>query len=253
MYFKSNNIKIYYEKHGNNNKTILILPGWGNTRKTFNLLIDYFKENYTIYIFDYPGFGNSNIPTKDLTIYDYTEIIYNFIQKQKINNPIIIAHSFGGRISTLLNTKYNLKIDKMILIDIAGLKQKKNIKQRIKEKIYKLLKLLISKIKNKEKYQKKLIKIFGSTDYQNLPNGMHQTFKNIINEDLKSYIKNISSECLIIWGQKDTSTPLKDAFQINKLIKNSALIIFPKANHFPYIQCPYLTNKIIYEFIKEKE
>lgn len=253
MYFNSNNIRLYYEKYGNKNKIILILPGWGDTRKTFNLLINYFKEDYTIYIVDYPGFGKSPIPKKELTIYDYSEIISNFIKRKKINNPIIIAHSFGGRIATLLNTKYNLKIDKMIFIDIAGIKQKKGIKQQLKEKTYKVLKALINKSKNKEKYLKKLIKLFGSTDYQNLPNGMHQTFKNIINEDLKNYIKDISSECLILWGKKDTSTPLKDAYKINKLIKNSALIIYPNANHFPYLQYPELTNKIIYEFIKEKE
>ena len=48
MYFKSNNIKIYYEKYGNTNKTILILPGWGDTRETFNQIINCFKDNYTI-------------------------------------------------------------------------------------------------------------------------------------------------------------------------------------------------------------
>lgn len=253
MYFKSNNIKIYYEKYGNTNKTILILPGWGDTRETFNQIINSFKDNYTIYILDYPGFGKSPIPKKTLTIYDYTEIIYNFLNKNKINNPLIIAHSFGGRITTLLTTKYKVKIDKMLLIDIAGIKPKKTLKQKIKETIYKTLKRIIKITKNKEKYQKKLIKIFASTDYQNLPNGMHQTFKNIINEDLTNYIKLIPSECLIIWGKQDTSTPLKDAYKIKKLIKNSALIVFPNGNHFPYLQYPYLINKIIYEFIKEKE
>ena len=99
----------------------------------------------------------------------------------------------------------------MLLIDIAGIKPKKTLKQKIKETIYKTLKRIIKITKNKEKYQKKLIKIFASTDYQNLPNGMHQTFKNIINEDLTNYIKLIPSECLIIWGKQDTSTPLKDA------------------------------------------
>ena len=148
MYFKSNNIKIYYEKYGNTNKTILILPGWGDTRETFNQIINCFKDNYTIYILDYPGFGKSPIPKKTLTIYDYTEIIYNFLNKNKINNPLIIAHSFGGRITTLLTTKYKVKIDKMLLIDIAGIKPKKTLKQKIKETIYNKKQRKISKKTN---------------------------------------------------------------------------------------------------------
>lgn len=254
MLFKSDDISIYYEKYGNKNKTILILPGWGNTRPTFTNIINYFKEEYTIYIIDYPGFGNSPYPNKELNIYDYANIIRDFMENLNIINPIIIAHSFGGRITTLLTGYYKERIDKLILIDIATIKPKKNIFKLIKEKIYKFLKLLIKllpKLKQ-EKYKQKLLKAFGSTDYINLPQNMHNTFKNIVNKDLKEYLNYIESEALIIWGKEDNSTPIKDAHIINKLIKNSALIIYPKCKHFSYLEEPYLTNKIIDAFINEK-
>ena len=75
MYFNTKKASIYYEKYGNKDKIILILPGWGNTRTTFTNIINFFKEDYTIYIIDYPGFGNSPLPNEDLTIYDYTNIV----------------------------------------------------------------------------------------------------------------------------------------------------------------------------------
>lgn len=255
MYFNTKNMSIYYEKYGNKNKTILILPGWGNTRTTFTNIINYFKDKYTIYIIDYPGFGNSPIPNQDLTIYDYANIVRDFLEEFQIINPIIIAHSFGGRIATLLTGYYKEKIDKIIMIDAASIKPKKTIKAFLKEKIYKILKKLIKLIPKlkQEYYHQKLIKVFASTDYQNLPNSMHKTFKNIVNENLYYYLKNIESEVLLLWGKLDYDTPLKDGYKMNNQIKNSALIIFPKGNHFSYLQYPYLTNQIIYEFIKEKE
>ena len=76
MYYEKNGFKIYYEKIGaNSNKQILILPGWGNNRKTFNNLINKLKDKSQIFIIDYPGFGNSLFPNKNLTIYDYSNII----------------------------------------------------------------------------------------------------------------------------------------------------------------------------------
>ena len=75
MYYSNNSITIYYKKYGNSPKTILILPGWGNNRNTFNNLIIPLKKDYTIYIIDYPYFGNSPIPNKELTIYDYSNLI----------------------------------------------------------------------------------------------------------------------------------------------------------------------------------
>ena len=253
MYFNNKDVSIYYEKYGDNKKTILILPGWGNTRTTFTNIINFFKDNYTIYIIDYPGFGNSPIPEKELTIYDYTNLVRDFLDEMQIKNPIIIAHSFGGRIATLLTGYYKEKIDKIIMIDAASIKLRKSIKAFIKQTTYKVLKkltYLLPKLKQ-EYYRQKLLKFFGSTDYQNLPNNMHKTFKNIVNENLIYYLKNIESETLLLWGKLDKDTPLKDGYKMNNLIKNSALIIFPKGNHFSYLQYPYLTNKIIFEFIKE--
>lgn len=253
MYYIYNDIKVKIYKYGNKNKVLLILPGWGNTTKTFYSIINHFKDDFTIYTLDYPGFGKSPIPTKDLTIYNYTDLIINFLKDNKIINPIIIAHSFGGRITTLLTGYYKINISKLILFDIASIKQKKSIKTKLKEKIYKTLKHIINILPNKEKFQNKLINYFGSTDYKSLPPTMHKTFINIINEDLTKYLKYIQSETLLIWGEKDQDTPLKDAYKMNNLIKESALIIYPNASHYSYLDYPILTNNIINEFIKEKD
>ena len=134
-----------------------------NMELTFRYLIDVLKDKYTIYILDYPGFGNSPFPNRDLNISDYSDLIYNFINSNNIKNPTILAHSFGGRIVIDLFTRFNLDIKNLILIDIAGIKPKKSILKKIKEKSYKLLKkigrVLPKKIRNK--YLEKLIYIFN--------------------------------------------------------------------------------------------
>ncbi len=252
MYFVTKYSKLYYEKYGNSNKKLLILPGWGDNRKTFFNIINNLKDKYEIYIIDYPGFGKSTFKNIDMTIYDYAEIINTFMIKNKIINPIIISHSFGGRISSLLISKYKVKVDKLILIDVAGLKEKLNIKKILKIKLYKLLKKIISIIPSTNKKQRleKIRNKFSSNDYNTLPSHMYQTFKNIINEDLTKYYKNIVVETLIIWGQKDNITKLKYGKKLLKLIKNSALIIYPKADHFSYLRYPILTSKILNSYLK---
>ena len=252
MYYKNGLFKLYYEKYGNKKNTILILPGWGDTRKTFDYLINNLKDNNTIYIIDNPGFGKSKILKENLTIYDYAETIRELIDYENINNPTIIAHSFGGRITTLLTGYFKEKINKLILIDIASIKPKKNITQLLKQTTYKLLKRInkISPRKLRKKINTYLLKTFASTDYYNLPDNMRKTFKNIINEDLTNYLKEINNETLILWGEYDTSTPLKDAYKIRKHIKDSSLIVFRKASHFSYLNYPELTLNIIKSFIE---
>ena len=254
MYYENGSFSIYYEKYGNGNKTILILPGWGDTRETFKFLINDLARDNTVYIIDNPPFRNSKVKESNLSIYDYASAIRELIQHERMKNLIIIAHSFGGRIATLLSGYYQDKIDKLVLIDIAGIKPKNTLKRRLKKLFYKLLKRLIKFIPKKvrQKINSYLLKKFSSNDYYYLPDNMKKTFQNIVNEDLKSYLKYIRSETLILWGQYDYDTPIKDAYKIKREIKNAALIVFRGAGHFSYLDYPKLSLDIINSFIKEK-
>ena len=237
MYFEFNKYKLYYEKHGIGKKNILILPGWGNTRLTFQKIIKQLENEYTVYIIDYPGFGNSKVINKELTIYDYALIIKSFIEKNNLIQTNIIAHSFGGRITSILLSEYNIKINKLILIDVAGIKRL-NIKIKIKNIIYKLLKKLTCILPKRKKFivRKKLFNLFSSNDYKTLPKSMYKTFQNIISINLKKYYKNITNKTLIIWGSNDQATPLKDAYTLKKIIKNSKLIVYKDSSHFSYLE-----------------
>lgn len=252
MYFNYLSSKIYYEKIGNSNKTLIILPGWGDNRKTFSSIIKKLKDKFTIYIFDYPGFGNSSIPNKDLTIYNYAEIIIAFMNKNKIENPHIMGHSFGGRIILVMNGYYNIKFQKILLISSAGIKPKSKKKKNIKQRIYKLLKIIGKILPRKINtiYQNMLISIFGSNDYKSLTPELRRTFINIVNEDLTKYLKNIGSNTLLIWGEDDIDTPINDAIIMNKYIKNSALITIKKATHFCYLEYPSYVISIILSFFE---
>ena len=254
MYFNIDDYTIYYEKYGNKDKNIIILPGWGNTRITFNNIINFFRYDYSVYIFDYPGFGNSKIIDKEMTIYDYAYIIYSFIKRNNLDNSIIIAHSFGGRILSLLCGYYNLYFNKIILIDVAGINKfsfTKIIRTYTYKILYKISYLLPRYLKFK--YRNYLLNKFGSSDYLELDINMRKTFSNIVKEDLRKYYKKISTDTLIIWGENDTSTSIKLGRYINKIIKNSSLIIYKNSSHFSYLDYPCLTNNIIEKYIKMED
>lgn len=255
MKFIVKDFTIYYEKYGNSPNSIVILPGWGNTRESFNYLISILKKDYTVYILDYPGFGKSSFPNKDLNIGDYSFLITKFIIDKKINNPTIIAHSFGGRIVIDMFQDLKVKIKNLILIDIAGIKPKKDSFTRTKEKIYKLLKKVVFILPNgaRKTYLDYLIKLFGSSDYSTLSSNIRNTFINIVNYDQKDLIKNINIDTLIIWGEYDKDVPLSDAYFINKEIKDSGLVVIPKSGHFPYLDRAYYVNRVILEYLKRSQ
>lgn len=246
--FKYQNLNIYYEEYKGGKKEIIFLHGWGNSSKTFINQVNFLKNQYHLYLIDLPGFGKSNEQLKIYSLDDYVNLIKDFIKEKEINNPILIGHSFGGRvIIKYLKTNY---VDKIILIASAGIKQKKTIKQKLKIINYKIKKKWYQLTKNYVEYNY-LIKINGSTDYQNASTILKSTMVKIINEDLTKQLKTITSKTLLIWGQNDTETKINDAYLFKKLIKNSTLTIFKNAGHFVHIDEYQNVNELIKKFIEE--
>ena len=245
-------INLSYQKYGEGKDVIIILPGWGETRNTFLEMINILMIDYTVYIIDYPGFGNTLFPNYNLTIYDYSEIIIKFLNDLNITNPNIIAHSFGGRIAILLSSKYNIPIKNLILIDSAGIKPKMTLKKKFRLKLYKTLQSIgdILPKRFKHKFKTYLFNKFSSSDYQVLNINMRETFKNIVNTDLTKYLSGINTNTLILWGEKDIDTPLKDGKLMHKKITNSELIIFPNCTHYCYLENTYVIIKIILCFLE---
>ena len=128
---------VYFEKTGSGNP-IILLHGWGASSTIFESITNILKTKYTIYTIDLPGFGKSDEPDKPYNLDDYVDLLYQFIIDLDIYNPILLGHSFGGRIAIKFASLYN--VSKLILVDSAGLKQKNFIKTKTKILLYKLKK-----------------------------------------------------------------------------------------------------------------
>lgn len=222
-------IYINYEIKGEG-PPIIFLHGWGQTKETFNNISNSLL-NHKCYLLDLIGFGNSTEPYTPYDLTDYVLFLNKFITDHNIINPIIVGHSFGGRIA-IKYASINNNLKSLILINSAGIRRKSlkrsllTLKYKIKKKYYKLT-------KNTIKYNK-LINTSGSKDYQSSSIIMKQTLSKIVKEDLSKYLKQIKKNTLIIWGTSDTVTPYKDGIKMNKLIPNSILISY-NTDHFSYI------------------
>lgn len=230
---KFNNVLINYKikRNGNGNNFVLLLHGWGGSIISFEGLENYlFNQGFSTINLDFPGFGNSEIPNENFKLEDYATIIKELLDYEQITKTNIVCHSFGGRVALLLSSTTNL-VDKMILVDSAGLKPKFNFIRWLKIRIFKLKRFLNNKFHlnfNLDKY--------GSDDYKVLPNEMKHIFNNIVNTDLTPNLNKIETPCLIVWGDKDRSTPLYMAKKLNKKIKNSKLKIYRNSGHFSYLE-----------------
>ncbi|MEG0825901.1 MAG: alpha/beta hydrolase [Bacilli bacterium] len=239
---KINNIQINYLDYGNKcGIPLIFLHGWGQNIEMMKIIADKYTKENRIVIIDLPGHGQSEEPKYPWTLYDFVEMLNELIIKLKINNPILIGHSFGGKISLLYASKYNVK--KLVLF---GSPFKKEIKKlSIKTKILKKLK----KITFLNKFENFAKKHIGSTDYKNASSIMRKILVNHINLDITSEVTKIACPTLLIWGTLDQEVSIKDAYELEMLIKDSAVISYEGCTHYAYLENLGQTINVLNSFI----
>lgn len=237
MFIRIENLKIHYKVIGCGDP-VLLLHGWGGNLEHFSWLQKLLKNQFTIYTVDLPGFGLSSPPKKIWGSTEYANLIATFINSTKIVSPILIGHSFGGKIIIKLVTSNLIKAKKIVLISSAGVRLKKSFKINLMIYSFKFLKNLVQLpiIKNIfgskfELYRKK----FGSNDYRNANGIMRAILVNSINEDLTALLPHIEAPTLLLWGDMDPSTPIRAGHIMKQLIPRSELKIFPGSGHFPFL------------------
>ena len=94
----------------------------------------------------------------------------------------------------------------------------------------------------------KLIKYYSS-DYRALDGVMRESFKKIVGEYLDGEINKIKNPTLIIFGEKDSETPVYMAKRLNRGINDSKMVIIKDAGHFAFIDNPVKFNWEVKEFL----
>ena len=238
-------VNINYVQYGNSKgKDVVLLHGWGQNIEMMNPIGERLKNDYHITILDLPGFGKSSEPTYDWTIYDYYEMLKEFLKELKIKNPVLIGHSFGGRISIIYASKE--KVDKLVLLASPFRKSVK--KDTLKIKILKFLKK-VPLLKDLEDYAKTKI---GSTDYRNASPVMRKILVNTVNEDLESCVRNIKVPTVLIWGDNDTAVSVEDARYMESIIPDAGLIVYEGCTHYAYLERLGDTINILKSFLGGK-
>ena len=226
MKIKVKNVLVNYIQYGEG-KDILLLHGWGQNIEMMKFLGDNFSDKFRITILDFPGFGDSEEPSSDWTIKDYSDMLEVFIKEVNIKKPIIMGHSFGGRVA--IRYSANNPIEKLVLFGSPCIRHEKKLP--LSTRILKGIKKLPGMDKIGE-YAKNFI---GSRDYKAASPVMRQTLVNVVNEDLSNFARDIEEPTLLIWGEYDTEAPVEDARELEGIMVDAALIVLP-GSHYAYIE-----------------
>lgn len=245
-------MRLHYDETGpEDGAPVVLMHGWGCNHTTVRSIAAILEQKMHVYNIDLPGHGQSDEPPTPWGVEDFTSQIEEFCKQKKIHDPVLIGHSFGGRISLLMSSRN--PVSRMVLVDAAGIKPKRKPKYYFKVYSFKTAKKLLPAFLGKKKASKIIDKWrgkAGSADYRNSSPMMRAVMSRCVNEDLKHVMPKIKASTLLVWGEKDTATPLSDAKYMEKHIADAGLVSFPDAGHYSFLDNPGGFKAVMKSFFK---
>lgn len=224
---------------------ILILHGWTYSLDKWNFFSTSLNRiGFEVELLEIPGLTLKSDEVWNLEKYS------DWLDKQIGNSKVVLlGHSNGGRIAAYFTEKFPNKVQKLILIDTAGIYHK-DLGIQIKRFMFGKAAQIGKVFTKNETLKKFLYRLAGESDYQKATPNMRKSMVNLISISLNEVFKRINKDTLIVWGKEDKITPLKDAYTINNSIRRSKLVIIDGARHSPFFTHTDEVVRAVTEFLK---
>ncbi len=245
-------LRLHYTDNGTGPRTIIMMHGWGCNHTTLaSVERTALEAGWRVVNVDFPGFGQSQEPSEVWGVEEYTQVIEQLVERLGLEHPSLLGHSFGGRVGILYASRHD-DVDKLILVDAAGIKPKRTFAYYRKVYTFKAMKWLMYLALGKKEAEKRLDARrakAGSSDYAQASPMMRRILSKVVNEDLTARLSLIKAPTLLVWGTEDTATPLSDARKMESLIPDAGLVAFDGCGHYSFLDNPVGFKAVLKSFL----
>lgn len=273
QYINVKGVKTRYWAAGDKGPVLLLIHAFGASVEIWQHNIEPLAKFYRIYAIDLVGFGRTDKREGTYTPILMVQFINDAMTALNLEKVTLIGLSMGGGLSILYTLSFPHKVDKLVLIDSAGLGKEIIFSMRLMSLPF--LGEFITKPSEKMAYLFFKPTVFNPSQLKgqftdiyyelfSLPGAQMAMLKvlrsgctifglkkNVLNETMMN-LHRITSPTLIIWGKRDAIVPLNQAYYAKEKIPDSKLHIVEQCGHMPNFEKPDEFNQVVLDFLSSK-
>ncbi|HEY6943757.1 MAG TPA: alpha/beta hydrolase [Candidatus Acidoferrum sp.] len=223
---------------------VVLVHGLGSRKEDWLPVLEPLGQKYRLLVPDQIGFGKSDKPLLDYSVQTYVDFLNEFLRQLKVEKASLVGESLGGWISALYAVELGdgahlIPVDKLVLVDAAGLKQDTPIPNLNPSSLAAMRGVMeavffdtswLNEEALRRIFTDKLSVHDGYTVRSLLANPM------LAAERLDDRLGKIKTTTLIVWGKQDKLLPIAAGERYAAGIAGAKLVSFDKCGHVPPIE-----------------
>lgn len=248
---------------------VLLIHGFAEFSCTWEPVLEYLPPDFRYIRLDVKGFGYSSKNDPDrLSLFDFTRSTADFIRSLDLKDLVLIGHSMGGAISSLILNYSDVRsrVDKLVLIDSAGMFEQvpafietlaamshDNPLLRFANEDLMAYLIMQQAYASEMKISQELVGAYAEA--MRLPGSRECVIaaaRQFLIPNVPAFqqdLRKLRLPTLIIWGAQDRIIPMEDGEKFHDCIAGSRLEVLPECGHSPQEECPEETGRLIADFL----
>jgi 2-hydroxy-6-oxonona-2,4-dienedioate hydrolase len=246
---------VFYEAGEGPN--VILIHGLGADASGWMFNIGPLSEKYHVVALDQIGFGQSSKPLIDYKIGTFVDFLREFMKALGIPKATLVGNSLGGWIGADFAARYPAMVERLVLVDAAGLKPEGELKLPVDlnpatlEATRKVLEYIAydKRWVSDQLVQQVFEKRLRNSDGYTIERVMAGIFAG--NQYVDGELGSIHAPTLAVWGRNDGLTPLAMGERFEKGIAGAKIVVFDQCGHIPQMEKAAEFNRTLLEFLAQ--
>jgi len=231
------------------------------------------QRGYRCIAMDLPGFGRSEMPVEKISIRGYGAAVDELLRTLGVTRATVVGNSMGGFIGLEIAITFGTWVERLVLISAAGL----SIEHLRNEPLLHALRVtrnvlalstgwLASKsdaLARRPRSRAAMFRIVAAHP-ERLPGplvaeqlrgsgkpGFVDALDALTDYPIRDRLGEIKAPTLVVWGEEDPLVPVRDAWELGKLIQNARVVVYEDTGHVAMLERPAAFNALLAGFLQE--
>jgi len=254
------------------NEPVVLVHGLGGQWQNWLENIPRLAQERRVLAIDLPGFGLTPEPADDddLSISGYGRCVDAFCDRLGLGKVAVVGNSMGGFISAEVAIQFPERVSRLALVSAAGISSADALQAPIMT-IGRLASAIatnsaarhrrlaarpisrhasLALVARHPRLLKADLAYEGFFKGAGKP-GFDDALRACLDYDFRDRLPDVKVPTLIVWGEKDSIIPVRDADEFERLIDDSRKVVMTDTGHVPMAERPQAFNDVLTEFLAE--
>ena len=250
----------------------LLVHGLGGQWQNWLENIPRLAENRRVVAMDLPGFGLTPEPDGDdkITIPRYGRWVNELADRLELDKVDLIGNSMGGYIAAEVAIQFPERVSQLVLVSAAGISSAETLEAPIltfgrmataiaANNVTRFRRLAarpvtrhiaLALVARHPRLLKADLAYEGFFKGGGKP-GFDDALRACLDYDFRDRLGDVKVPTLIVWGERDSIIPIRDADEFERLIEDSRKVVMRDCGHISMAERPQAFNDVLVEFLEE--